>query len=674
MWPILYISHGWKASQLKWNAQVKEAYAQIRAATRIISKFLPFTRVRLLCDNENLQSRRRSEDPRVVRWQADIDASGVEERAWIKGDFNSISDHGSRVAKAEPTATLSAEDAFELRLYSLTLAPLLPAPPTLVGTEPETGDTPVPGHLLMAPMAAKIASAQDAVEGPERASWAGKHYTTVNLGGRNIVLFKNRLVVPRAANDIKGVLLRMAHDELAHFTGADRTLYNLRHQARVHWERIDDETLKYVKSCVRCQFAKTAHKPSLTGDLNPTIPPHVHHTWYVDLKDMPGTSGYLMCTIEAISRYVKLRYLPRNNAKEVCEELEECIISFGTRPIVLRSDGGPPFDSAEYAKFCTDQGITPKIGVPYHSQGQGKVETRFKPIAASIIASLGHKAPTSWWSQDRFLARLEGIINSTVCEPLSGSPAWVLNGREPRTPLSTQVDWTSPTYGDSTVGISTVNGEDITEIIAAHHSAISAAQGRATIAHSVAQALTKRAYDAERTKKTFTEGDHVLVLRTAPNRLLPHFIGPYVVTAKSADDNFIRGHHYIDKKITIGPVHVSRLLHFDASRATPADVAEFQLEEGCFIAEEVVEHRTLGDGTLEFHIRWRGNLIKSWEPASNVKKIKIVQEYCDTHGLSIATTPASAIAPKNKRQSQKKTVAFSDQNRPRAPTSKAKSA
>jgi hypothetical protein len=378
---------------------------------------------------------------------------------------------------------------------------------------------------------------------------------------------------------------------------------------------------------------------------------------------MPGTSGYLMCTIEAISRYVKLRYLPRNTAKEVCEEIEECIISFGTRPVVLRSDGGQPFDSSDYNSFCKAQGITPKVGVPYHSQGQGKVETRFKGIAAAIIATLGHKAPSAWWQQDRFIARLEGIINSTVCEPLAGSPSWVLNGREPRTPLSTQVDWTSASFGDATIGIPSATAEDVSEIIAQHHSTILAVQGRAMIAHSLAQALTKRAFDASRTSGDYKVGDHVLVLRTAPNRLLPHFIGPYVVTAVSSDKNFVRAKHYIDLKTLIGPVHVSRLIHFDASRATPAEVAEFHLEEGCYIVDEVVEHRKLDDGTFEFHIRWRGNPIKSWEPASNVKRVKKVQDYCVEHSiaLEVVRAPPPVEAPKKEASStrpRRKSVTF----------------
>jgi len=79
----------------------------------------------------------------------------------------------------------------------------------------------------------------------------------------------------------------------------------------------------------------------------------VHHTWYADLKGpTPYGTGYLMAVVESVTRMVKLRYLRNGTAAEVIEELEEAIISFGTRPAVLRSDGGSPFDSADYKAFC----------------------------------------------------------------------------------------------------------------------------------------------------------------------------------------------------------------------------------------------------------------------------------------------------------------------------------
>jgi len=112
------------------------------------------------------------------------------------------------------------------------------------------------------------------------------------------------------------------------------------------------------------------------------------------------------------------------------------------------------------------------------------------------MAVLGHKAPRTWW-EGRLLARLEGIINSTYCEPIHGSPFWAMHGFEPRTPLSAVVDWTSPDFGAGVLGLEGVSFNDFNEIVAQHHSRMCAVQGRVLIATSLAQALTKRALAGE---------------------------------------------------------------------------------------------------------------------------------------------------------------------------------
>jgi hypothetical protein len=253
----------------------------------------------------------------------------------------------------------------------------------------------------------------------------------------------------------------------------------------------------------------------------------------------------------------------------------------------------------------------------------------------------------TWW-EGRLLARLEGIINSTYCEPISGSPFWAMHGFEPRTPLSAVTDWTSPDFGDSVLGLSSASFNDYNEIAAQHHAHLSAVQGRVMIATSLAQALTKRAYDSSRVKGDFNVGDQVLVHRTAPNRMLPHFAGPYTVVSVSGNGNFVTATHFVDKS-ELGPVHVSRLLHFDASRATPADVVAFQLDAGSYVVDDVLEHRALADGSLEFHIRWLGTAVTSWQASQGVKQVVKVQEYCKLYGLpdpraALRAVPAAAVA------------------------------
>jgi hypothetical protein len=628
--PIAYISKGWLGTQLTgWTPQVKECYAQRQAVCHIMPQHFPYaSEVHLLCDNKNLASIADSVDPLIVRWQQNINDTGCTVRRWIPGEWNTIADYGSRTVLPDVTAQVPAEDRYSMALYAL----------------PASGETPVQGHLRYPPLVEKIIRAQEEAGAAERASWSGSGYTTAALAGHTIYLYRNRVIVPRDAQDIKHTLLRMVHDDSAHYTGAERSVIQLQ-RCRVHWVGLHEEVRKYINSCFRCQFAKAqAKEPDRMGDLNPTVPPHPHHTWYCDVKGpFPHGTGYLICFTEATTRMSKIRYVPTADAQQLTEELEETAISFGTWPVIIRTDGGQPFDSAAWSTFCSDREIGTVIGVPYHSQGQGMVETRFKPIAASIMATLGHKAPHKWW-EGRTLSRLEFLMNSTYCEPIGMSPFCAMHGYEPRTALSAGLDYTSQNFGAKALEMPMASSEDLEEIVANMHNYISAAQGKASIASSLAQAITKRAWDAARESSDFKVGDTVIIHRTAPNKMLPHFIGPYVITHVTGDGNFVTTHHFIDKTSVMGPVHVGRLLHFDASRSSAADIAEYQLEPGSFIVEDVIEHRKMDDGSLEFHLRWRGTPVTTWEQSRAIKHVIRVKEYCSAmHLPAPGTEPRRAV-------------------------------
>jgi len=518
-----------------WPPQVKECYAKRQAVCVVMYKAFPFAYVILLNDNKNLAAPDVvSADPRVVRWRHDIDCSGVAEQHWIPGDWNSIADYASRSVQPDAKATLSADERFELYLYAMyeeyTLSTMTET--SLGEKEGAGGAAPasalIPGHLMMAPMVAKIAAAQAAAPEDERHSWAtGSHYTTAVLGDTVIHLWKDRLVVPASEGEIRKQLMQMAHDGGLHYTGASRTQWALANQARVHWHGIADDVKAFVGSCFKCTFAKAEHgKATDVGSLNPTIAPWIHHTWYADMKGpLPFDTGYILVVVEALSGYVRLRYLPRATAKEVNEELLEVIVANGTRPVVLRTDGGPPFDSREFKAFCVAEGMKNIPGAPYHSQGQGLVESRIRGIAAAIMAVLGNKAERDWF-KGPLLGRLEGVINTAVIESKGCSPYGALMGREPRTALSAMADWSSDDFGELALGASGVTLEDVNEIIARHHAVVRAAEERILIGTSVQQALTKRSYDAGRMTGTYKTGEYVIVRVQPLTRLRSWYNGP----------------------------------------------------------------------------------------------------------------------------------------------------
>jgi len=197
------------------------------------------------------------------------------------------------------------------------------------------------------------------------------------------------------------------------------------------------------------------------------------------------------------------------------------------------------------------------------------------------------------------------------------------------------------------LGVADASVNDLNEILAAHHAAINAVQGRVSIATSLAQALTKRAWDATRQRGDFRVGEWVLVHVAAPNRLLPHFTGPYLVTSVTADNNFVQARHYLTPEGHVdGPFHVSRLLHFDMSRATTTEIAQYQLDAGSAIVDAVEGHRLLANGTFEFHIRWMGYPVTSWLAGAGLRRVTKVIDYCAAHGLpapgTVLTAPASS--------------------------------
>ena len=680
--PIAYYSTGWESTQLQWTPQVKECYAAKQAVTHVMPKAFPYATLILLGDNKNLASYAESKDLRVVRWQQDIRDTGATVRGWIKGELNTIADYGSRAVVANPTATLSEEQTFDLGIFAALTDETITTGTATEDAAPSRTQTFVEdsrevnthtaaeaaatdtdyGHVRVTPIVQRILDEQAASSKEEKEGWSGPDYSTVNINGAHAVRYKNKLLVPSKATALKQLLLRMAHDDQAHYSGTDHTLENLIRGARVTWVGIDADVRQYIASCFKCTFAKAPHTKRKVGTLSPTAPPHVHHTWYIDLKGpMPWGTGYLMAVVEATTRFTKLRYLPANTAKEVCEEIHEAIVSFGTAPHIIRSDTGQPFDSSEYRKFISDWNITAALGVPYHSQGQGKVENKFRSIAAAIIATLGAKAAKTWF-EGSLLSRLESIINSTVVSSIGGSPSWAMYGREPRTMLSAATDCWSwrDEFGTRVLQAANADENDYQNIIAEHHSAINAVQGRAQIASDLASAITKVKYDADRKPARFKTDDWVIVHNTAPNRMQPWFTGPYKITSVSPDGNFVTAAHFNQLEADTKQIHVSRLLPFDYSRATREEIVQFQLEAGSAVVDAVIEHRVLADGLIEFNIQWLGHALTSWLPSTSVRKIIKVIDYCKAHGLPApGTEPRRAKSQAETRASRAKRGATS---------------
>jgi len=170
---------------------------------------------------------------------------------------------------------------------------------------------------------------------------------------------------------------------------------------------------------------------------------------------------------------------------------------------------------------------------------------------------------------------------------------------------------------------------------------------RVSLAVSLAQALTKNRYDATRQASALKVGDWALVYVTAPNRMVPHFTGPYRITRVSDDKNFFEATHYLTPSIASGPYHVSRLIPFDFSRATPEEIALYQLGEGTGLVNTIKSHRVLDNGSYEFEVEFVGNPVPVWLAAFGLRRVVKAIDYCKLHNLPpLGAAPRAPASPR----------------------------
>ena len=649
---LLVASHGWTPNQAKWRAQVQEAFAQKEAVIKYLYKYFPYSKIHLFCDNRNLSAGSASADPRVERYQYELDSSGLLiTRQWIPGDWNAIADHVSRIATISGANTPEADA--EARIYAITgnvavvsdarnahvaaitarrSARVAGLPPTLQ----QTATPVVNGHVFVPELVKRIALAQQSASDEEKASWPTTSRLSYVAHSHTLECWHGRYIIPSTAKDIKDELLTLAHDAHGHLPGAERTLIHLQRHAQVWWTNMERDVIKYVKSCVQCQFAKARHEPSKTGSSTPTASPYPFHTLYIDHAVMwtgegsPG--GHILVIIDSFTRMTALRYVNNLTASDVTEELDEAILSsFHTYPVTIRCDSAAVFQSDHFTAYCRANGIVCQAGPPYAQHAQGIVEKRMEYLKVALKALLGGRAPHDWNYKDS-IARLEFLLNTTYCDSIKGSPYWALTGIEPRTPL-TAATTVCPIYVTPGGNAASIDVDLLNNCIAEHHARVNAIRVLTALSSSNTQLKRAARLTAERASPNIKEGDTVGVHQTPLNGLLPYLKGPYVVTKVDATGDYVELKGWIDASMTLGPTHVSRVRPMDLSRATPSNVAAYLATPGVAIIEAINEHRD-ANGAREFLVKWVNFSVPTWTAASNIPSDNaIFVKYCSDNGL-----------------------------------------
>nr|GEW01987.1 reverse transcriptase domain-containing protein [Tanacetum cinerariifolium] len=119
--------------------------------------------------------------------------------------------------------------------------------------------------------------------------------------------------------------------------------------------------------------------------------------WGIDfMGPFPSSRGnkYILLAIDYLSKWVKAKALPANDARVVCKFLKFLFATFGT-PRAIISDCCMHFYNDQFAKVMLKYGVTHCLATAYHTQTSGQVEASNRGLKRILESTIGENR-ASW--------------------------------------------------------------------------------------------------------------------------------------------------------------------------------------------------------------------------------------------------------------------------------------
>ncbi|GJW69484.1 reverse transcriptase domain-containing protein [Tanacetum coccineum] len=141
------------------------------------------------------------------------------------------------------------------------------------------------------------------------------------------------------------------------------------------WLTIYKDAHEFVKNCDSCQRqGKTSQRDEMPQNSIQVC--EIFDIWGIDfMGPFPSSRGnkYILVAVDYLSKWVKAKALPTNEARVICKFLKSLFARFGA-PRVIISDRGTHFCNDQFAKVMQKYGVTHRLSTAYHPQTSGQVE------------------------------------------------------------------------------------------------------------------------------------------------------------------------------------------------------------------------------------------------------------------------------------------------------------
>ena len=412
---------------------------------------------------------------------------------------------------------------------------------------------------------------------------SNRHYNQRILGSKHL------LVIPKT---MQNRLLNWAHNHpTGGHAGQQKTLFRL--SSRVYWASMWKDIFNYVAACEDCQKFKYDNIPKAT----PMQLHEVHEPWHTIGIDIMGPfqqtarkKRFLLVVVDYFTRWVEVFPMNVTTSEAVAEILIDQVFARYGLPRYILSDNGSQFISKLFSEVCRLLKVRQKFTANYHPQTNmtERVNRTLKPL----IAIFAQEHPHSW---DKEIQKLALAIRTSINETTGETPAFLIFGRDPRTPLDVIIG--DPTYGPPTENSGKRKIRNYkTQLIHKLRVAFEIVKEHS----EVEKASQKMKYDKRTTQRSFEEGDLVWVAMAPAQigdtlikgKLQPNYQGPCRIMEKLGPSTFIV--RRINDDVNLGATNIDRLKLYYQPISDPVESRAVLTDEG--------EQTTVQDGSEEAHL------------------------------------------------------------------------
>jgi transposase InsO family protein len=444
-----------------------------------------------------------------------------------------------------------------------------------------------------------------------------KYVNNITLDANDILVFRlnaDATPVTVVPNTLRPLFLHFFHDmptSGGHF-GRQKTLEHM--QRHCWWPTMPADVAKYVAACI-CRRTQTKNTPTHTTPLLPIQSQHPNDIVAGDVAGpFPTCDGarYILVLTCLFSRYTRLFAINSTSAEDAAIAFYHgWVLLFGP-PAKFLSDQGPQFTAELLRHFCRLLGVQKVFTTPYHPQGDGAAERRFRTLNNSINAC--HQANLPW---TKILDCIAYAYNNSYNRMIDAIPFQVFLGRLPKKLSDIERD----------------NGEQSEEILNArayghmaytrllqetkttHDAIVKAQQTMARDHDKRAETATFRLFDLVWlfTPRLQTQSTDGATSEPEPSRKLQNYWGssPWVIMALHPPNNATIQNIWGEQQ----RVHFNRLIPY----VSPLPGAVTTHNGHPLLIHHIVSTRKYGR-TTSFKVRWFPFNIK---PDSNVSEADV---------------------------------------------------